>query len=244
MAEERTDEEQIEALKAWWDENGFRTGLAIILLLGAYFGWQTWEGKLASESEIASKIWQETMDILATEDSGRTLGLDQKIAVNEKADQLKLEFSGTAYAHFAAAMKAKLAVEKGDLELAAEELQWSLDNGAEKASEIIIRLRLARVESARGNTELALEMIQGVDSGAHKSAYEEAKGDFYIQLGDSESAFTAYEAAVMSNESTTPASRNILELKIGQVRPVTNSAEFDGVNELAGDDDAMSEDIK
>ena len=48
----------------------------------------------------------------------------------------------------------------------------------------------------------------------------------------------------MSNESTSPVSRNILELKIGQVRPVKNSAEFDGVNELAGDDDAMSEDIK
>jgi len=244
VAEERTDEEQIEALKGWWDENGFKTGLAIILLLGAYFGWQTWEEKVASESEIASKIWQETMDILATEDSGRTLGLDQKIAVNEKADQLKLEFSGTAYAHFASAMKAKLAVEKGDLELAARELQWSLDNGADKATEIIIRLRLARVESARGNTELALEMIQGVDTGAHKSAYEEAKGDFYVQLGDSESAFTAYEAAVLANESTSPTSRNILELKLGQVRPVDNSAEFSEVNESAMDQDAMSEDIK
>ena len=48
----------------------------------------------------------------------------------------------------------------------------------------------------------------------------------------------------MSNESTSPVSRNILELKIGQVRPIENSAEFDGVNGLAGDDDAMSEDIR
>ena len=48
----------------------------------------------------------------------------------------------------------------------------------------------------------------------------------------------------MSNESTTPASRNILELKIGQVRPVKSSVEFDGLNGLVGDDDAMSEDIK
>jgi hypothetical protein len=48
----------------------------------------------------------------------------------------------------------------------------------------------------------------------------------------------------MSNESTSPASRNILELKIGQVRPVKNSEEVDGVNELAGDDNTVSEDIK
>jgi predicted negative regulator of RcsB-dependent stress response len=235
VAEERTDEEQIEALKTWWNENGFKTGLAIILLIAGYFGWQTWEGKMASESENASKLWQETMDIFSTEDSGRILGLDQRLAINGKADQLKSEFSGTAYAHFAAALKAKLAVEKGDLDLAATELQWSIDNGAERATEIIMRLRLARVESARGNPKLALEMIQSADTGAHKSAYEEAKGDFYVQLGDSESAFTAYEAAVLSNESTSPAARNILELKLSQVRPVDNRAEFGIENEPSSD---------
>ena len=220
MAEERTDEELIEALKVWWKENGLKTSLAIILLGGSYLGWQVWQEGLAMESAKASKIWQETIDIVATRDSGRNLGADQRIAINEKSDQLKLLHGNTAYAHFAAALKAKLAVEKGDLDLAADELQWSLDNGAETATEIIMRLRLSRVEAARGNVELALEMVQGFDPGAHKSAYEEAKGDFYVQLGDSASAFTAYDAAVISSQSSDPIVRNVLELKLGQVRPV------------------------
>ena len=38
MAEERTDEEQIEALKLWWAENGMKTIAAIVLVVGGYFG--------------------------------------------------------------------------------------------------------------------------------------------------------------------------------------------------------------
>ena len=34
MAEERTEEEQIEALKAWWDENEIKTIAAIVLVVG------------------------------------------------------------------------------------------------------------------------------------------------------------------------------------------------------------------
>ena len=34
MVEERTDEEQIEALKAWWDENGTKTLAVLVLIIG------------------------------------------------------------------------------------------------------------------------------------------------------------------------------------------------------------------
>ena len=38
MAEDITEEEQIEALKRWWAENGMQTVLAVVLVIGGYFG--------------------------------------------------------------------------------------------------------------------------------------------------------------------------------------------------------------
>ena len=219
MADHLTEEEQIESLKAWWAENGVKTLVSIVLIVGGYFGYQSWDQNKQLQAEIASSIWQNSMDIVSSQAPGENFQPEQQTAINNYADQLKQDHAGTGYAHFAAMLKAKLAVEGDDLDTAAAELQWSLGNSPEPATEMIVRLRLARVEAARGNVDLALEMVQGIDSSTHKSAYEEAKGDFYLQLDNTEAAYTAYDAAMASNESSDPIVRNILELKIGQVLP-------------------------
>jgi predicted negative regulator of RcsB-dependent stress response len=239
VAEERTEEELIEALKIWWQENSLKVIAGIVLVVGGYFGWQSWQQNLTVESEEASSLWQSSIDIVATQRAGELLDSAKQKMVNDNADILKADFSGTAYAHLAAALKAKLAVESGDLELAATELQWSLDNEPSMAAEILVRLRLARVEAARGNVELALQMLQGVNAGAHKSAYEEAKGDFHMLLGNADAAYTAYDAAIVANKSSDQTVRNVLALKIGQVRPaqapqvLINSDEASAAKDIA-----------
>ena len=40
MEQYRTEEEQVEALKKWWEENGRSTVVAVIVALGLGFGWQ------------------------------------------------------------------------------------------------------------------------------------------------------------------------------------------------------------
>jgi len=220
VADHLTEEEQIESLKAWWAENGVKTLVSIVLIVGGYFGYQSWDQNKQLQAEIASSIWQNSMDIVSSQAPGENFLPEQQTAINNDADQLKNDHAGTGYAHFGAMLKAKIAVENDDLETAAAELQWSLDNNPEPATEMIVRLRLARVEAALGNVELALEMVQGIDFGTHKSAYEEAKGDFYLLLDNTEAAYTAYDAAIASNESNDPIVGNILELKIGQVLPV------------------------
>ena len=63
-------------------------------------------------------------------------------------------------------------------------------------------------------------MVQGIDPAEMKSAYEEAKGDFYLQQGNTAAAYTAYESALAANDSTDQMIVNILQLKISQVKPV------------------------
>ena len=225
MADHLSEEEQIEAFKGWWAENGLQTIAALILVVGGYFGWQFWQDRQLEQVEQASDLYVEMIEIVSSQADGGRLSLEKEVAVGKLADQLKAEFSGSCYAQFAALLKAKLAVDNKELDLAADELQWAMDSDPTPETERLVRLRLARVEAARGNLESALQMVQGVDSAEMKSAYEEAKGDFYLQQGNTAAAFTAYESALAANQSADAMLSNILQLKISQVKPTESPIE-------------------
>lgn len=239
MADYLTEEEQVEAFKNWWAENGLRLLAVGVLIIGGYFGWQGWEKSQTEKAEKASETYMEMIDIMTSENPGQRLNSEKQTAVNTLADQLKDDHSGSGYAHFAALLKAKLAADNNDLDTAATELEWVLDNDPEPTTETLAILRLARVKASLGDVQAALDMIQGVDPGGMKSTYEEAKGDFYVQLGDLESAYTAYQGAIVSDQSQDNRTTAILRLKLSQTTPATvenNDTEADNVDEKSGED--------
>jgi predicted negative regulator of RcsB-dependent stress response len=219
VADHLSEEEQIEAFKRWWAENGLQMIATVVLLVGGYFGWQFWQDNQQAKMEEASDLYVEMIDIVSSQTDGGRLSLEKEVAITRLADQLKADFSGSGYAQFAALLKAKLAVDNTELDLAAAELQWAMDNDPTPETERLVRLRLARVEAGRGNIDTALQMVQGIDSAEMKSAYEEAKGDFYLQQGNAAAAYTAYESALAANKSTDAMIANILQLKMSQVKP-------------------------
>ena len=231
MADHLSEEEQIEAFKRWWAENGLQTLLSIVLVVGGYFGWQSWQQHEQDQAAEASDLYTEMVEIVSSQAPGERLNVAKRVAVEASADQLKQDFAGSGYAQFAALLKAKLAVDNNELDAAAAELQWVLDAGPELETERLTRLRLARVEAARGNLDTALQMVQGIDPAEMKSAYEEAKGDFYMQQGNVDSAFTAYQAALETNQSTDSTIGNILQLKISQVQPAEQASSEAGAAE-------------
>jgi len=224
VADHITEEEQIEALKRWWDENGKQVVLAIVLTVGGYFGWQAWTDHREDQTAVASLVYQEMLDNMDDAVAGDTLAADKQAEISQLADTLKQDYSNTQYAFYAALIKAKLAVESTDLSAASVELQWAMDNADETVSENIARLRLARVEAAAGNLDTALQLVQGVDAGELKSAFDEAKGDFYQQQGNAGAAYTAYEAAMTGIDAGNSSASQLLQLKISQVKPVISKA--------------------
>jgi predicted negative regulator of RcsB-dependent stress response len=220
VADHITEEEQIEALKRWWDENGKQIMLAIVLTVGGYFGWQAWTDHLDDQTAAASLVYQEMLDNMDKVAPGEALDADKQTEISQLAETLKQDYSNTQYAFYAALIKAKLAVESADLSAANTELRWAMDNADEAVNENIARLRLARVEAAAGNLDAALQLVQGIDAGEMKSAFDEAKGDFYQQQGNSGAAYSAYEAAMMGVDAGNSSASQLLQLKISQVQPV------------------------
>ena len=235
MADHLSEEEQIEAFKRWWAENGLQMIAAVVLIVGGYFGWQFWQDRQQTQIEQASDLYVEMIDIVSSQTDGGRLTLEKEVAIGKLADQLKAEFSGSGYAQFAALLKAKLAVDNKELDLAAAELQWAMGSDPTPETERLVRLRLARVEAARGNLDSALQMVQGIDSADMKSAYEEAKGDFYLQQGNTAAAYTAYESALAANQSSHTMISNILQLKISQVKPAETTIETPETDSQEGD---------
>lgn len=224
MAEHLSDEEQLESFKRWWKENGIFTIVAIVFVAGGYFGWDFWKDHQKEQAEAASSLYQKMM-VAADVEPGKYPSSQQQAIIVASAESLKAEHGDSQYARYAALLLAKLAVEKNDLDAAAEQLKWAAENADEGLS-LITTLRLARVEAARGNLDLAISMLnKETDLQSFSSAYADAKGDFYLMKGDTAAAYESYQLALENMTVADERLRPILELKLNQVAPESRLAE-------------------
>ncbi|MEX2489752.1 MAG: tetratricopeptide repeat protein [Pseudomonadales bacterium] len=207
---DRTEEEQLEAVKNWVKENGMSLVLGITLALGGVFGYQAWQTSVRETGEEASALYD---DLVATVvvNQGQELGEEQVSTARFLADQLKSDYQDTTYGHFAAMFMSRVAIEQGDLERAEAELKWALDHDVDTSLAHIVRPRLAAVLLAQGNPEGALALLEGIDAGAYTSSYEEVKGDIFLELGREDAAREAYQKAIDTQVEET--NKPILDMK-------------------------------
>jgi predicted negative regulator of RcsB-dependent stress response len=189
----RTEEEQVEALRRWWRENGSSTIVAIILALGVGFGYQGWKDYRQNQSDGASDMYQRILQAF----SAPALSPEQQKIAVQLAEQLKADYSGSTYAQFAALQLARVAVDRNDLADAQAQLRWVLGK-ADKGSDVerIAQVRLARVLAASGETDQGLAILGGDVEGPYKASYAVARGDILLGAGREGEARDAYTAAL------------------------------------------------
>ncbi|MEX1082413.1 MAG: tetratricopeptide repeat protein [Halofilum sp. (in: g-proteobacteria)] len=181
------DEEQIEALRRWWQENGRSVIAGIVIGLGALGGWSGWNWYQNEQALAASAIYE---DVLG--------GLEQGdyTAVREGASNLRDDYGGTVYAALGALAGARAAVEEGDLERAHEWLRWTVEEGEGAELTSIARARLARVVAAQGNADEALALLDAEVPAAFNGLFAEVRGDILTQQGERAAAADAYRQAL------------------------------------------------
>lgn len=182
-----TDEQQVERLKAWWQENGrslmFIIGIGIV---GA-IGWLKWQDGQRVESESASVLYEAAM---AAADRNDTIVLGQRL------DELTEEYGESSYATLGVMRLAAILLANGEADEAKVQLEALLK--AQKDSELapLIAFRLARIELYLGNAEAAMTVLDGTRPGKFEPLFLEAKGDAYIVMGQDADARSAYQAAI------------------------------------------------
>jgi len=191
----RTEEEQVEAIRRWWDENGRSIIVTIVLVLVVAFGWRQWKEYDQLSTEAASHVYQAMLESL----NGAPAGEKDFTEAKGLAEQLKNEYTSTSYAQFAALHLAKLAAKRNDLLEAKAQLSWVLSKAPAKSDIAdIASLRLARVLAASGETDQALDILAEGMGGAYAASYAIAQGDVYMQLGRPDDARNSYTQAKLA----------------------------------------------
>lgn len=209
-----TEEQQVEAIKKWWKQNGTNVVTGGLLVLALFFGGRAWFDYRDGQSEAASVEYEAMM---------QSMRAGEKDAVFSRGDTLLQKYSGTPYATLAAFALARVKLEQKDPVAAEAHLRWVLANNSEDGIQNITKLRLARVLLAQDKHEEALKMIPS-DTSSFKSAFEEVKGDIYLAKGDKEAAQSAYSQALLA----LPADSNnnaLLQMKLDDFGQATTSAE-------------------
>jgi predicted negative regulator of RcsB-dependent stress response len=191
MAEHLSDDQRVEELKKWWDENGKAVIAGVVLGLGGLLSWKGWLHYQETQAKAASEYY-----------AGVRLATDENNAqtIVENTDILKTSYSSTPYAALAALELAKFKAEAGELEVAAERLRWAMDHGAQQAVGNTARIRLARVLVAQGKNDEVLDLLSKNDflPVAYLSMVEEIRGDALLAKGEIDKAREAYTKAMIS----------------------------------------------
>lgn len=209
-----TEEQQLDAMKQWLKKNGVSLLLAVTIPIASFMAWKSWTGAQNEQREAASVLYQDMVDAMVLlKNAADTKKEKQLNTVQHLGDQLIEEYPALQYAHFAALAQAKLAVEKGDLKMAEQKLQWVLAQNADKPLLNVATVRLARVLATQGQFDQALTALQGLSDTAFQALVEEVRGDIYLQKGDKEAARVAYQRSVDLGSSTKQADR-LVQLKL------------------------------
>lgn len=199
-----TEEEQVEAIKKWWKENGKSVIGGVLIGVAVLYGGKMWFEQRNQHMEMASAEYEAMM---------QDLNQDKKNEAADRGAAILGQYADTAYGELAALAMAKIKVDENDLVAAKSHLQWALDNAKQEEIKRIARLRLARVLHAEGKQDEALQLLNNVNVGKFAAAYDELKGDIYVAKGDVAQARTHYDLALQSLEPTSRV-RRYIEMKL------------------------------
>lgn len=197
MAELRTEEEQLDAIKRWFKENGVSLIAGVAIAAAGVFGWNTWQDYKANQAEAASMRYQQLLNLAMEEDAGEAEVDRARALVGEITE----EHEDTLYADLARLLGARLAVTDGDNAAARDALQSMIDSSERDYLKGVARLRLARLQVVDGDAEMALATLETGIPEALDAQRADVRGNAYHSLGREAEARDAWQEAMRLSET-------------------------------------------
>lgn len=204
MAYDLEEQEQLDAIKAWWKQHGNTVLLSITVFIAIVAGIQGWKYYQNKQTVQAAGLYEMLQ--------GAADGRDAK-KVREVAGQLIEQYPRSAYATRAALLAAKTNYDSGDAKSAKAQLQWVLDHAGSDEIKDAARLRLAGVLLDENNHAEALKLLEAKHGAAFDGLYADLKGDVLLASGKNAEALASYKLAL---EKIDPASayRGLVQMKL------------------------------
>ena len=212
------EQEQLDALKAWWNKNGVSVIAGLGAGIAAVIGWQLWSDRQIRQAEAASDAYQDLAEAIRDKDREKAADL---------AGRLREEYDFSVYAVFAVLTEARLAVEDERLEDAKRHLRWVIEHAEQRPLRELAHLRLIRTLLANRDLDEVDEELERIGhereerEGFLSAALLELRGDLLVLRDEFENAREAYRLALAADIDTSdrtldrdPAWRDSLEMKL------------------------------
>jgi predicted negative regulator of RcsB-dependent stress response len=208
MAYDLQEQEQLEAIKAFWAKYGTAILAALTVALLIVAGTRGWAWYQARQGAAAAGLYAELVDAVERRN------IEQ---VKQRSEPILKEYGSTAYGPMAGLMAARGYADAKDVAGAKGALQWVIDNADDPEYQHLARLRLAGLLLDEKAYDAALAAIEpgsvGKPGAEMAGALADRRGDILFAKGDRDAARTAYQEALASLPPSS-ALRQLVQLKI------------------------------
>lgn len=193
------EDEQLDAVRNFFRENGKAIVVGVVLGIGGLFGWRYWQSHQYQTSTAAS------------------MSFDQAVLHSDNVAHLEsfIQANDNTYGVFGAMKLAQELVNKGDFAKAKQQLLWAQAHTKDDNLLPAINLRLARVQLQEKQFDDALKTLETIQKGGWFAQAQAVRGDVLAEKGDSKSAREAYSLALESNPS--PMLIELLRIKLNNL---------------------------
>ncbi|GAB4412627.1 MAG: tetratricopeptide repeat protein [Sideroxydans sp.] len=198
------EQEQVDALKAWWKENGNRVVALVVAALLAFAGWQWWKSYQATQAVEAAKLYEEVLKQATSNDAKR---------ISDAADALAARYADSAYAPRAQLLAAQASWQAKESARSKAQLQWVIEHAQETTLRDTARLKLASQLLDEKQYDAALKLLESVHPDSFTGLYADLKGDVLSAMGKVAEARAAYQQALDKTEAKSMY-RNLIQLKL------------------------------
>ena len=198
------EQEQVDAFKHWWNDNGKGVILALALVLGGFAamkGWHAYKDKQAGE---AATLFAELNKQVSSNDPKR---------INDAAAAVIDKYGSSAYAPRAELLAAQANIQAKDAAHAKTQLQWVIDHASEATLKDVARLKLASLLLDEKSYTEALALLDAPHPDSFAGLYADLKGDVLNAQGKTEEARIAYQQAFERTDAKSPY-RNLIQMKL------------------------------
>lgn len=198
------EQEQVEALKAWWNKNGNAILGVVLAFVLSVSGWRGWNYYQNSQSVAAATLYGDFLKQMQSEDLKR---------INDAATAVMNSYASSAYAARAALLAAQVNREMGDPKAAERQLRWVIDHAGEAGLTEVARLHLAAGMLDAQQFDEALRQLDAKHGATYEGLYADLRGDVLKAQGKRDEARNAYKLALDKIDAADNY-RNVVQMKL------------------------------
>ena len=198
------EQEQLDQLKAFWNDYGNLITAVLVIVVGAYLSWIGWNAWQRDQGAKAGSMYDELDRAVQAGDAARA---------GQIFSDMKERYPRTTFTGQAGLLAAKAAADKGQLDAARGELAWVAESASQDEYRAVAKLRLAGLLLDEKKYDEALKQLEGVDSGEFAALAADRRGDILFAQGKTEEAKAAYQKAWATMDAKVEY-RRIVEAKL------------------------------